>query len=157
MFFPDRPRAFAEARRVLRPAGALLFSSWDRIEDNELAACVQDALAAVFPGDPPRFMERTPHGYHDPDRIVRDLRQGGFSETPRVETVTLRSRAGSARDVAEAYCRGTPLCDEIAARDPSRLEAATAAAEAALARRFGCGRVDAKMLAFVVEVEKARA
>src|SRR6185436_10415604 len=33
MFFPDKPRAFSEMRRVLRPGGALLFNVWDRIED----------------------------------------------------------------------------------------------------------------------------
>src|SRR5271169_5386871 len=46
MFFPDRPRAFAQARRVLAPGGALLFSVWDRIEENEFAATVTEALEA---------------------------------------------------------------------------------------------------------------
>jgi len=152
MFFPDRPRGFAEARRVLRPGGALLFNSWDRIEDNELAAVVQAALEPLF-ADPPRFMERTPHGYHDLERIARDVREAGLPD-PRIETVTLRSRAPSPRDAAVAFCQGTPLRDEIAARDAGKLDAATAAAEEALARRFGRGPIDAKMQAFVVEVER---
>ena len=40
MFFPDKPAAFAQARRVLRPGGALLFNVWDRIEENEFADTV---------------------------------------------------------------------------------------------------------------------
>src|SRR5436190_7061163 len=60
MFFPDKVRAFAEARRVLRPGGAFCFNAWDRIEANEFPYLVTEALAALMPDDPPRFMERTP-------------------------------------------------------------------------------------------------
>src|SRR5271169_5492662 len=65
MFFPDKRKAFSEARRVLRPGGAFIFNVWDRIEENEFAHTVTTALESVFPGDPPRFMARTPHGYND--------------------------------------------------------------------------------------------
>src|SRR3954464_15364035 len=40
MFFPDKARAFAEARRVLAPGGTFLFNVWDRIADNEFADAV---------------------------------------------------------------------------------------------------------------------
>src|SRR2546427_502767 len=70
MFFPDKPKAFAEARRVLGTGGTLLFNVWDRIEENEFADRVTIALGGLFPGDPPRFMARTPHGYHDLSTIV---------------------------------------------------------------------------------------
>src|SRR3954469_10644876 len=51
MFFPDKAKAFAEARRVLRPGGLLMFSVWDRIEENEFADTVTAALASMFPAD----------------------------------------------------------------------------------------------------------
>src|SRR6185436_2063586 len=35
MFFPDKAKAFAETRRVLRPGGTFHFNVWDRIVDNE--------------------------------------------------------------------------------------------------------------------------
>ena len=73
MFFPDKPKAFSEARRVLRPGGIFIFNVWDRIEENEFAHTVTTALESVFPKDPPRFMARTPHGYHDRSHIARDL------------------------------------------------------------------------------------
>ena len=65
MFFPDRVRAYSEARRVLRPGGSFVFNMWDRIERNDFAHVVTDAMAMRFPDDPPRFLPRTPHGHYD--------------------------------------------------------------------------------------------
>jgi SAM-dependent methyltransferase len=153
MFFPDKARACAEARRVLRPGGVFLFNAWDRIEDNEFALVVTDALATVFPADPPRFLARIPHGYHDEQVIARDLAQGGFAAAPTLDMIAARSRAASARVPAMAYCQGTPLRNELEARCAAHgtsLAEATAVAARAVAERFGNGAVDAKIQARVV-------
>src|SRR5215510_2525311 len=115
MFFPEKSKAFSEARRVLRPGGVFIFSVWDRISENEFADAVTTALESVFPLDPPRFLARTPHGYHHIPTIERDLSRGGFTAPAEITTVTARSRAKSPRDPAIAYCQGTPLRDEIEA------------------------------------------
>ena len=153
MFFPDKGKAFAEARRVLKADGIFLFNVWDRIEDNEFAHTVTAALESVFPDDPPRFLARTPHGYHDVRLIARDLAAGGFRASPRIDTVAARSRAESPRIPAVAYCQGTPLRIEIETRDASRLAEATDVCTEALAVRFGRGAVDGKIQAHVVVVE----
>jgi SAM-dependent methyltransferase len=152
MFFPDKVKAFSEARRVLKPEGVFVFNVWDRIEDNEFADTVSVALESVFPNDPPRFMARTPHGYYDRSQIARDLAQGGFTTLPRIDTVAARSRAKSPREPAIAYCQGTPLRNEIESRDAARLAEATDVAAEAIARRFGRGGVDGKVQAHVVTV-----
>jgi ubiquinone/menaquinone biosynthesis C-methylase UbiE len=59
MFFPDRTSGYREARRVLKPGGHFLFNVWDRIEENVFADDVTNALAKIFPNDPPRFLART--------------------------------------------------------------------------------------------------
>ena len=154
MFFPDRAKAFSEARRVLRPGGHCIFNVWDRIEENEFADVVTRALEELFPNDPPRFLARTPHGYHDRSVIDRDLRGGGFGEPAAFTTVTARSRAESARIPAIAYCEGTPLRSEIEQRSSSGLQRATDAAAEALTARFGSGAVDGKIQAHVVSVRR---
>jgi SAM-dependent methyltransferase len=153
MFFPDKAKAFSEARRVLGPGGVFIFNVWDRIEENEFADTVTSALASLFPGDPPRFMARVPHGYCDRSIIERDLAKCGFAASPRFDTVAARSRASSPRVPAIAYCEGTPLRNEIEARDASRLGEATDLAEKAIAQRFGPGAVDGKIQALVVTLE----
>jgi ubiquinone/menaquinone biosynthesis C-methylase UbiE len=149
MFFPDRVRGYAEARRVLKPGGCFIFNVWDRIEDNEFALVVTEALATVFPADPPRFMARTPHGYADVARICEDLAGAGFADSS-IETLATTSKGTSPRDVAVAFCQGTPLRNEIEARDPARLEEATQTAAEALARRFGRGAIEGRMSAHVI-------
>jgi len=149
MFFPDKVHGYREARRVLKPGGRFLFNVWDRIEANDFADCVIEALAAVFPHDPPRFLARTPHGYHDVDRIRAELAAAGFADIS-IEAVDEISKATSPLDPAIAYCQGTPLRNEIEARDPSRLEAATQSAAEALARRFGTGAIAGRIRAFVI-------
>jgi SAM-dependent methyltransferase len=153
MFFPEKSKAFSEARRVLRPGSVLVFNVWDQITENEFADTVTTALESVFPKDPPRFMARTPHGYHDQRIIEQDLAKGGFSASARINTVAARSRATSPRIPAIAYCQGTPLRNEIETRDASRLGEATDIAAEAIAKRFGRGAVDGKIQAHLVTIE----
>jgi ubiquinone/menaquinone biosynthesis C-methylase UbiE len=149
MFFPDRVAGYAEARRVLRQGGSFVFNVWDRIEANEFAQLVTDTAAAAFPDDPPRFLARTPHGYHDVELIREELGKAGFS---RISITTLEntSRAPSPRHPAVAYCQGTPLRNEIEARDAGLLDAITDRATAAISARYGKGPVAGKIQAHVV-------
>ena len=153
MFFPDKPQAFAEARRVLAPGGVLLFNEWDRIEENEFAAAITAALGGLFPQDPPRFLARTPHGYYATEVIRQDLAKAGFARPPVIETPAFRSKAASSRIPAIGYCQGTPLRNEIETRDPAGLGKATDICAAAIASHFGTGAVDGKIQAHIVAVE----
>jgi ubiquinone/menaquinone biosynthesis C-methylase UbiE len=149
MFFPDKRAGYREALRVLKPGGVFLFNVWDRIEDNEISRVLTEAVAALFPEDPPQFLARTPHGHHDIAVIREQLRQAGFGRI-EIETVEKRGRAPSPRDPAIGFCQGSPLRGEIEARDASRLAEATEAAARAIAARFGPGPIEGKIQAHVI-------
>ncbi len=149
MFFPDRVAGFAEARRVLKPGGRFIFNAWDHIGVNEFADIVTRTAASFFPADPPQFLARTPHGYHDVDMIRENLAGAGFADIS-ITTLTETSPAPTPRHAAIAYCEGTPLRNEIEARDAGLLDEITDSASKAIAERFGDGAVSAKIQAHIV-------
>ena len=149
MFLPDKQRCYREALRVLKAGGRFVFNVWGRLENNEISHTVARAVAALFPDNPPRFMERTPFGYSDPDVIRAELQQAGFGRV-EIDAVEKVSRAAFPREPAIGLCQGTPLRNEIEARDPSRLGEATDRAADAVAARFGPSEVQGRMLAYVI-------
>jgi SAM-dependent methyltransferase len=149
MFFPDRPAGYREALRVLKPHGLFVFSAWDAIEHNDFARVVTEVARGFFPDDPPCFLARTPHGYHDVGQIDAELRSAGFAQV-EIATREEKSTAATAREPAIAYCQGTPLRNEIETRDPGALEAVTQAAAEAIAARFGDGPVSGRIQAHVI-------
>ena len=153
MFFPDKVRGAAEARRVLADGGRYVTVIWDSVAKNPGSQMLSDAVAALFPENPPRFLDRTPFGYSDPARIEHDLLAAGFTDI-EFETVEKRSRSGSARDVAVGMCCGSPLRSEIEERDASRLDEAVEAASAALMSWEGAMGFDAPMSAHIVVATK---
>jgi ubiquinone/menaquinone biosynthesis C-methylase UbiE len=149
MFFPDKVRGHAEARRVLQPSGHYLLAIWDRIERNPLSEVAQRTLIEAFPDDPPLFMRDGPFGYHDPEAIGRDLRDADFAEVA-IETVELRSRSPSAREAATALCYGTPMGVEIDERAPGSLDRIFERVSTAFAAFDTASGVDAPMSAHIV-------
>ena len=107
------------------------------------------AVTAAFPGNPPDFIARVPHGYHDAGQIRADLAAAGFQRVT-VEVVRKVSRAVGAREAAKAICQGTPMRNEILARDAEGLGRVTELVAEALAERFGMGNGVAGMQALVV-------
>ena len=149
MFFPDKIGANREARRVLRDGGRYLLVIWDSLDRNPGSKAMSEAVAELFPDNPPRFLERTPFGYSDPARIEHDLLEAGFRDI-EFETVERRSRIASASDAATGMCLGSPLRSEIEERDPAKLDRAVDAVTRALAQWEGPDGFDTTMSAHVV-------
>ncbi|RDI60118.1 class I SAM-dependent methyltransferase [Microvirga subterranea] len=153
MFLPDKPRGYREALRLLKPGGRFVFNIWGRIADNPVSEAVSDAVAKLFPDDPPRFLERTPYGHADPDRILGEVEQAGF-EAVEIDEVKKTSVVRSPQDPVIGLCQGSPLRGEIEARAPGRLEEITTRATEVLAEHFGTGPFENPMLAFVVTARR---
>lgn len=129
MFFPDKVRANAEARRVLRPGGRYVMVTFNHLDLNPVPKAAGEAVATLFPEDP-RYMERGPFSYTKAEVVERNLREAGFQNI-EVETLELSSMV-SARDVARGIVLGSPFRAEIERLDSSALERATEAVEEAL-------------------------
>ena len=108
-----------------------------------------------FPADPPRFMARTPHGYHDRATIARDLarrrlrgagadRHGRGAQPRALGAPSRRSPTARARRCATRSRRATPRAS--ARRPTSPLRRSRAASAPA--------PVDGKIQAHVVAVER---
>ncbi len=134
MFFPDKPRGYAEALRVLRPGGSYVLNSWGSWAENPFGEVAHEVGAAFFPHDPPGFY-RVPFSYHDPDEIAEAMTAAGFAEVA-VERIALTSAISSPALFARGIVFGNPLREEIVSRggDP---EAVLAAMERAIAEKLG--------------------
>lgn len=153
MFFPDKVEGYKSACRVLQDGGRFVFNVWDKIEENEFARSVTDSAATCFPDNPPMFLARTPHGYHDVGTIEAELFSAGFRHI-EFETIANESRAENARQPAIAYCQGTPLLNELEARDPARVTEITELSAANIEREFGLGPISGKIQGHVIVATK---
>jgi SAM-dependent methyltransferase len=106
MFVPDKANAMREIRRVLRPGGRFILSTWDRLEENTCARVYAETIESQFPGDA-EMVFRVPWSLHD-DAMVRGLLEGGGFGDVRIRRLRLPVTPFNARDIATGQVRGTP-------------------------------------------------
>jgi SAM-dependent methyltransferase len=107
MFVPDKPKLFAETRRVLTEGGMLLFNTWDRLELNPHAKAASEVLLALYPGDAEMDFTKIPYGFND-EAMIRGLLDGARFRGIEIDKVKLQVDCPSARAFATGQIRGTP-------------------------------------------------
>ena len=126
MFFPDKEKAYREARRMLASGGRYVFSVWDAVDHNPFARILAAAVSAAFVADPPQFMS-VPYGYAAIDPIKASLLANGFAGL-RVDVVRTQGTIADFDAFANGLVRGSPLVDQIQSRgvEPAKLTATVA-------------------------------
>jgi ubiquinone/menaquinone biosynthesis C-methylase UbiE len=146
MFVPDKQAAFREARRVLSKGGLFAFNVWDTVATNAIPRIAHEALAKLFPADPPQFF--TPFTFNDHDVLRQFLTTNGFSNI-QLETVTLEGQSESARAIATGFIQGSPLSAAIQERGVA-FEPVVNAVTEALAQHGGAAPFRSTLQAIVV-------
>lgn len=114
MFFPDKPFAFAEAKRVLTHDGFFLFNTWGSMAQNPYSRIAQESSSRFFPPDAPSEFYQTPFSYSDPNIVTRDMVAGGFHGFDH-ENVDVQKQIPDFALLARGLVRGNPLVTEIRA------------------------------------------
>lgn len=138
MFFPDRPKGFAEAYRVLKPGGHFVFATWDRTADTPLFRLVIDGNIVPFfdQEDTARFY--LPFSLHDQGQMQRFLADAGFRNM-KVMLIKFEGSAGSVKDIVNGLFLKHPMGRAVEEREPGAVSRIAAAMERSLVEYFGTG------------------
>jgi ubiquinone/menaquinone biosynthesis C-methylase UbiE len=119
-FFPDRPAALGEMRRVLAAGGRVGTSVFTSIERNPAAQALADAVDRNL-GDGASRAKRSEHSLAETEELSHLFDAVGFAGV-RVETVTKNLRFPSVDEWVAIQLTATPLASVLAERDPRERE-----------------------------------
>ena len=149
MFVANRSKAFAEAYRVLKPGGRLIFTTWDKLQNNA-ASYTARTIIEQYLKSPLGAAHNMATSMHDEGLITKLLSDAQFT-TISVETVRLLSATPTAKAAAHALVSGGSTFKEI---NPDDVEEITARVEISLAEKFGTAPMAAPMSALITQAWK---
>jgi SAM-dependent methyltransferase len=135
MFYPDKPKSFSEAYRVLAHGGRYVFSVWDSHRYNSFGRIAHEIVGSFFPADPPQFYN-VPFSCHQIDPIKELLIGAGFDDLG-IAVLRLEKVIPDIASFAQALVYGNPLIDQIRARGGVDPELIVDAILQRLRREFG--------------------
>ena len=152
MFVPDKPKAFAEAYRVLRPGGMFLFTTWDRLEQNA-ASFISRSITKEYLEEPLPESCNLATSMSDETDIGQLVQDAGFSKKT-IEKVKLFSVSPTAKEAAYGLVDGGPFYKEIKKRNPAWIDEIKIKVEKELAEKFGAAPMIAPISAVISQAWK---
>ncbi|ULT39446.1 class I SAM-dependent methyltransferase [Niabella defluvii] len=151
MFVPDRPKAFAEAHRVLKPGGMLLFTTWDKLERNGASYSAR-CIAEQYLGEPLPKSYALATAMSDEKEVTAVLKNAGFGKV-LVEKLSFSAVCHTAKEAAHGFVEGA-VYEEVRKRYPDRIEKVKLDLEEELAKKFGTTPMVAPMSALICQAWK---
>jgi ubiquinone/menaquinone biosynthesis C-methylase UbiE len=152
MFVPDKPKAFAEAYRVLRPGGMFLFTTWDKLENNAASYISRSAARKYLEGELPESCNLAT-SMNDEALIRPLLEDAGFSKI-LIEKVQKNSVCATAKEAAIGLVESGPVFEEIKKRNPGWIDEIIIAVEKELSEKFGVAPMVAPINAVISQTWK---
>lgn len=152
MFVPDKPKAFAEAYRVLRPGGVFLFTTWDKLEHNA-ASYASRSLAEKYLKGPLPGSYNLAVSMSDEDVIRPLLEEAGFSKI-FIEKVKQFSVCPTGKEAATGLVEGGFIFKEIRQSNPEWIDEIKTKLEKELSEKFGAAPMIAPMSAVISQAWK---
>ncbi|MCQ6956506.1 class I SAM-dependent methyltransferase [Mucilaginibacter aquariorum] len=152
MFVPDKPKAFAEVCRVLKPGGLFLFTTWDKLENNA-ASYTCRCIAEQYLEEPLPESSNLATSMHDEAVITSLLQDAGFVEIS-IEKVGLFSVSPTAKEAANGLVEWGPVYEEIKKRNAAFINEIKIRVEKELAEKFGAAPMIAPISAVISQARK---
>lgn len=152
MFVPDKPKAFAEAYRVLKPGGQFLFTTWDKLENNA-ASYTSRSIAEKYLEEPLPASDNLATSMSDETVITPLLQEAGFVKIS-IEKAGLFFVCPTAKEAACGFLEGGSIYDEIKKRNPALIDEIKVKVEKEFAEKFGAAPMVAPMSAIISQAWK---